>query len=75
MMDKKQFLEFIEKNYADDDVFGGLYFWTKRDVEENEERELSDDQFAEFDRWLTKYADGSEDYHEAVRHALGKEWE
>lgn len=73
MMDKKQLLEFIENNYADDDLFAGLSFWTKQDVEDNEGVPLTDEQFEEFDRWMSKYADSSFDYNEAVRHALSKE--
>lgn len=71
MMDKKRLLEFIDKNYADDDLFAGLSFWTKTDVEQNEERELTEEQFERFDYWLVKYVDGSFDYDEAVRYAFG----
>lgn len=70
MMDKQSLLEFIERNYADDDLFAGLCFWTKSDVEDNEERELDEEQFERFDYWMSKYADSSFDYNEAVAYAL-----
>ena len=70
MMDKQRLLEFIDKNYADDDLFAGLSFWTKRDVEDNEGVELTDVQFEDFDYWVSKYADASEDYAEAVHYAI-----
>ena len=71
MMNKARLLEFIERNYADDDVFAGLSFWTKSDVEQTEERELTEEQFERFDFWYSKYADSSFDYDEAVRFAFG----
>ena len=70
MMNKAQLLEFIGRNYADDDVFGGVSFWTRSDVEQNEKREMTDEQFERFDLWMSKYADGSYDYDEAVRFAM-----
>jgi hypothetical protein len=73
MMNKAQLLAFIEKNYTDDDLFGGLAFWTKGDVELNEDVSLSVEQFERFDLWFEKYADGSFDYNEAVAYALKEE--
>ena len=73
MMSKQQLLEFIDKNYTDDDLFGGLSFWTKDDVEQNEKCELTDEQWYRFDVWMSRYADGSFDYDEAVRYAMKEE--
>lgn len=73
MMGKKQLLEFIEKNYTDEDLFGALCFWTKSDVELNEDVSLSVEQFERFDLWFEKYADNSFDYNEAVAYALKEE--